>query len=132
MTKPGKEDHNLLRARTVLLVDESDNCRIPTKWFLTNFGFTVDTARSAEEALLLFNPKHHDIVVTGDSMPAMNGIEMAHIIKLRSPGTPVVMFGSAEPRDRACLDAVVLRPSQPLALRDAIESLIAARKVSSY
>src|SRR5207253_6753402 len=73
--------------KTILLVDDVDACRVATKWFLSNFGFGVDSARNAEEALALFNPELHDVVVTDHSMPGMTGAEMAHIIKLRSPST---------------------------------------------
>ena len=49
--------------RTILLVDDRDDCRITTKWFLTNFGYSVDAARSAEEALEVFDPRLHNVVV---------------------------------------------------------------------
>ena len=49
------------RIKTILLVDDGDECRVTTKWFLTNFGYAVDAVRSAEEALALFNPAIHDL-----------------------------------------------------------------------
>ncbi len=74
--------------KTILLVDDLDDCRITTKWLLSNFGFAVESARNAEEALAVFNPAIHDLVLTDNSMPAMSGAELAHIIKMRSPSTP--------------------------------------------
>src|ERR1043166_6693599 len=73
--------------KTILLVDGQDDCRITTKWFLTSFGYAVDSVQGAEQALALFDPKVHDLVVTDNSMSGMTGAEMAHIIKLRSPST---------------------------------------------
>jgi DNA-binding response OmpR family regulator len=49
---------------TVLLVDDTDQTRQLTKWFLNNFGFSVEAARTAEDGLKRFDPKLHDIVVT--------------------------------------------------------------------
>jgi CheY-like chemotaxis protein len=65
-------------------------------------------------------------VVTDNSMPGMSGAEMAHIIKLRSPATPVVMYSGTVPPDQACLDTVILRPSHLLGLKDAIENVLAS------
>lgn len=115
------------RVRTVLLVDDRDESRVTTKWLLTHFGYTVDSVRSAEEALALFDPKLHDFVLTDNTMPGMSGAEMAHIIKLRSPTTPVVMYSGAPPEERSCLDLVVEKPTHFLALKDAVEALLAER-----
>jgi len=114
--------------KTILLVDDLDECRVTTKWFLNNFGYTVESVRSAEEALALFNPTTHDVVVTDNSMPGMSGVEMAHIIKLRSPATPVVMYSGHLPEDKSCLDLVIQRPTHLLTLKEAIDRLLGERK----
>jgi len=121
-------DDPLPGLKTILLVDDSDACRVTTKWFLSNFGYEVDSAGSAEEALALFNPQMHDLVVTDNSMPGMSGAEMAHIIKMRSPGTPVLMYTSNPPEDHSCLDRVIKRPTHLLVLKDAAQALLEARK----
>jgi CheY-like chemotaxis protein len=109
--------------RTILLVDDQTECRVTTKLFLANFGYSVVAAGSAQEALAVFDPNLHDLVVTDNRMPGISGVELAHIIKLRSPSTPIVMFTGQAPADRACLDAVVQRPAHLLALKEAIEKL---------
>ena len=113
--------------KTILLVDDGDDIRVTTKWFLTSFGYAVDAARTAEEALALFNPTIHDLVVTDNVMPGMTGAEMAHVIKLRSPSTPVLMYSGNPPDDRACLDLVIQRPTHLLTLREAVEKLLAEK-----
>lgn len=113
--------------KTILLVDDEDESRITTKWFLANFGFVVDSAPSAEEALALFDPKIHDVVVTDNAMPKMNGAEMAHIIKLRSPATPVLMYTGAVPDDQSCVDLVIQKPAHMLALKEGVDKLLAGR-----
>ena len=113
------------RAKTVLLVDDRDDSRLTTKWFLTYFGYVVDSARNAEEALGVFDPKIHDAVLTDNSMPGMTGAEMAHIIKLRSPSTPVIMHTGMLPEDRSCLDFVVQKPVHLLEIKEALDKLLA-------
>jgi CheY-like chemotaxis protein len=113
--------------KTILLVDDVDEFRVTTKWFLSNFGFAVESARSAEEALARFNPKIHDVVVTDNSMSGMSGAEMAHVIKLRSPSTPVLMYTGLAPDDQSCVDLVIQRPAHMLALKEGVDKLLAER-----
>lgn len=119
------------RTKTLLLVDDTDASRVPTKWLLNNFGYAVDTARNAAECLALFNPAIHDLVVTDNSMPGMSGAEMAHVLKLRSAATPVIMYTGAAPDDQSCVDEVILRGTHILALKQSIERFLAARASSA-
>ena len=127
MTEPMdvKADRPSPQSKTILLVDDQDELRITTKWFLANFGYIVESVRSAEEALAIFDPGIHDLVITDNSMRGMTGAEMAHVIKLRSPATPVLMHTGMPPKDRSCLDAVIQRPAHPLTLKEAAERLLA-------
>lgn len=117
----------LRTVKTILLVDDEGESRITTKWFLTNFGYVVDSASGAEEALALFDPKIHDVVVTDNSMPGMTGAEMAHVIKLRSPSTPVLMYTGLTPEDLSCVDLVIQRPAHMLALKEGVDKLLAGK-----
>lgn len=119
----GSED----QSRTVLLVDDDVDIRILTRFFLNNFGYEVDCANSAVEALARFNPALHDLVLTDNSMPGMTGGEMAHIIKLRSPSTPVVMCSGNPPNDCSSIDVVIKKPTYLLAIKDAIDKLLVAK-----
>jgi len=113
--------------KTILLVDDEDESRIRTKWFLSNFGYLVDSVPSAEGALTVFDPKIHDVVVTDNTMPKMTGVEMAHVIKLRSPSTPVLMYTGLAPDDLSCVDLVIQRPAHMLALKEGVDKLLATR-----
>ena len=113
--------------KTILIVDDRDDCRITTKWFLTNFGYAVESARSAEEALALFDAKIHDLIITDNSMPGMSGAEMAHVIKLRSPSTPIIMYTGSVPEDQSCLDLVVEKPTHLLVLKEAADIILGVR-----
>jgi CheY-like chemotaxis protein len=118
--------------KTILVVDDRDDCRITTKWFLTNFGYAVESARSAEEALALFDAKVHDLVITDNSMPGMSGAEMAHVIKLRSPLTPIIMYTGTVPQDQSCLDLVVEKPTHLLVLKEAADIMLGVKLNSHH
>lgn len=113
--------------KTILLVDDKDDSLIATRWFLTNFGYLVDSAPGAEVALARFDPKIHDLVVTDNSMPGMSGAEMARLIKLRSPSTPVLMYTGLAPEDQSCVDLVIQRPAHMLALKEGVDQLLVRR-----
>jgi CheY-like chemotaxis protein len=72
----------------------------------------------------MFDPKLHDLVLTDNSMPGMSGAEMAHVIKLRSPSTPVLMYTGRPPEDQSCLDLVIQRPTHLLKLKEAVDRLL--------
>jgi CheY-like chemotaxis protein len=129
MTEPKHDlpDKSSPTLKTILLVDDCNDTRLTTKWFLASFGYSIESARSAEEALALFNAKLHDLILTDNSMPGITGAEMAHIIKLRSPSTPVLMYSGMPPADQSCLDAVIQRPTHLLALKEAVDRLLAGR-----
>lgn len=113
--------------RTILLVDDNVDTRLLTKMFLNNFGYEVDSADTASEALARFNPGLHDLVLTDNSMPGMTGGEMAHVIKMRSPSTPVVMCSGNPPNDCSSIDVVIKKPTYLLAIKDAIDRLLGAK-----
>jgi CheY-like chemotaxis protein len=117
--------------RTILIVDDQNDSRIMIKVFLSNFGYTVDTARNAAEALSLFDAKLHDLVVTDNSMPGMSGHEMAHVMKLRSPSTPILMYTGLIPGNQSCLDMVIERPSHLLAVKEAVDKLLGIQDQAS-
>ena len=87
-----------------------------------HFGFVVESARSAEEALAVFDPRIRDLVITDNFMPGLSGVEMAHVIKPRSAGTPFLMYSRHVPEDTSCPDIVVQRPMHLLRIKDAADT----------
>jgi PAS domain S-box-containing protein len=83
---------------TVLLVDDEDLVRASTADMLTDMGYTVVEATSAEEALrLLSDGLRPDLLVTDHLMPGMSGTDLARETCKRMPGTPVLIIsGYAE------------------------------------
>lgn len=112
------------RIRTILLVDDNDDIRVLTKWFFDNVGYVVDTARSAEEALSRFDPKTHDLILTDNSMTGMSGAELAHVVKMRSPSTLIVMFTGNPPSDESCIDTLIPKPASLLDVKEAMDKLL--------
>ena len=116
-----------VRLKSILLVDYYDASRIAIKWFLTYFNFEVHSARTGEEALVLFDPTIHDLIITNNSLPGIDGQELAHVIKMRAPRTPVIVFAGELPTNHNCLDRVIVKPTQLLLLQETVEALLRPR-----
>ncbi len=88
---------------TALLVDDEKFVRLSTADMLTDLGYRVLEAESAEEALRLFEDAPQiDVVITDHLMPGMTGTDLARSIRDRQPNLPVlIVSGYAEVDDIA-------------------------------
>ena len=76
----------------VLLVDDDPRLVSVLSDMLQEEGHQVTSATNGAEALALFDPSAHDVVITDLGMPQMNGWEVAERVKARSPGTAVFIL----------------------------------------
>jgi PAS domain S-box-containing protein len=83
---------------TALLVEDEDVVRMSTADMLAELGYKIAEASSAEEALsLLTRGLRVDVLVTDHLMPGMTGVDLARVVRDRSPETPVLIIsGFAE------------------------------------
>jgi signal transduction histidine kinase/CheY-like chemotaxis protein len=91
-------DTPLMGAGTALLVDDEALVRATTADMLTDMGYTVVEAPSAEAAMKLMaeglRPK---VVITDHLMPGMNGTDLAYAVREARPDLPVlIVSGYAE------------------------------------
>jgi CheY-like chemotaxis protein len=85
----------------IVLVDDSPRLLTVVSDMLRAAGHTVTTSTSGEEALALFDPSMHDVVITDLGMPRMNGWEIAERVKQRSSSTAVFILTGWGERSRA-------------------------------
>lgn len=83
---------------TVLLVDDDQLVRSSTADMLTDMGYEVEEAISAEHALQLMSGGiAFDLLITDHLMPGMTGTDLVSAVRSRSPNVPVlVISGYAE------------------------------------
>jgi PAS domain S-box-containing protein len=80
-------------AGTVLLVDDEDLVRASTAEMLSDLGYTVVEAPSAEVALQrLCNGLHPTLLITDHLMPGMTGTELAGAARRVQPDLPVLVI----------------------------------------
>ena len=97
-------------ATRVLLVDDNPGIRKAAGRFLASRFDVVGSVSDGQSALEAFAKLAPDVVVMDVSMPILNGIEAAHILRKSHPGAKIIFFtvdGSAELR-RAATEAGAL------------------------
>ena len=85
---------------TALLVEDEELVRASTADMLTELGYVVHEAESAEEALALTDRGlRFDLLVTDHLMPGMTGTELAHELRARWPDLPVLVVSGYDDTD---------------------------------
>jgi signal transduction histidine kinase len=103
------------RASRVLLVDDDVRLLGVLSDMLRAGGHQVTTAANGEEALALFDPAAHDVVITDLGMPRMNGWQVAEQVKTQAPATRVFLLtgwgeGVTAPEASKYVDQVLAKP----------------------
>lgn len=83
-------------AHAILLVDDNAHGMVARRRVLTDLGYRVVTACSAQEALQIVaeNEVKFDVVVTDYKMPSMTGVELIAELKRVSPQTRTVLLSA--------------------------------------
>ena len=81
-----KED--LSKTRILIVEDDSPN-RFFLEALVNSLGMSYDSCETGEEAVSLFSPKLHRVILMDIFLPEMNGEEAAEIIRKKSGKTPV-------------------------------------------
>jgi CheY-like chemotaxis protein len=102
--------------KAILFVDDHEVLARLSCEILEMQGYKAVSAYSAKEALEKFDQQDFDILVTDFKMEGMNGVELAHRVRQKSPSTPVIIVTGYGPVDggkdvAACLQKEDLFPA---------------------
>lgn len=117
----------------ILLVEDDDTGRELGCFNLRKAGYQVDTAVDGKEALRIFCPVRHVIVVTDLKMPRVSGMEVLRTVKQRSPATPVILttalgeISLAKEAMKAGAHAIIGKPFDRDQLIGAVQEAISQR-----
>lgn len=79
-------------AARVLLVDDDPRLVAVLSDMLRGEGHAVTTTTNGEEAIEMFDPALHDVVITDLGMPRTTGWEVAERVKAKAPDTSVFLL----------------------------------------
>jgi CheY-like chemotaxis protein len=114
---------------SVLCVDDYETSLAGWCLYLQQMGYSVTTARTAQEALERFSVSPFDLVLLDYSMPDSNGGDVAATMKRMKPDVRILMLsGVADVPESACahVDAFMQKGESPTAVLDKIRELIAS------
>lgn len=110
----------------ILIVEDEPTTSWALAEGLSDDGFTIDTFRSAEEALAWLKSRDSDLVITELRLPGMGGLELARRLRRGPNAQPVIVVtaeGTAETARelrRAGVAEVFPKPFQIDALRRSV------------
>jgi CheY-like chemotaxis protein len=112
---------------TILCVDDYETSLAGWCLYLQNAGYSVTTARTAQEGLERFAVSPVDLVLLDYAMPDTNGDDVAATMRRIKPDVRILMFsGVAEVPEHARLhvDAFLQKGQAPTVVLDKIRELL--------
>jgi CheY-like chemotaxis protein len=83
----------------ILWVDDEIDLLKAHVLYLKEKGFSVHTATNGQDALLMVEEQHFDLIFLDENMPGLSGLDVLSQLKSTMPGVPVVMITKSEEED---------------------------------
>jgi CheY-like chemotaxis protein len=115
--------------QTILCVDDYETSLAGWCLYLQNAGYSVTTARTAQEGLELFATSPVDLVLLDYLMPETNGDDAAATMKRIKPDVRILMFSGVShlpEKARLHVDAFLRKGESPNIVLDKIRELLTA------
>ena len=113
---------------SILCVDDYETSLAGWCLYLQNAGYSVTTARTAQEGLERFAVSPVDLVLLDYAMPESNGGDVAATMKQIKPDVRILMFSGVPhvpEKARLHVDAFLQKGESPTVVLDKIRELLA-------
>src|SRR5689334_14715655 len=120
-----------MNRQSILCVDDYETSLAGWCLFLQNAGYSVTTARTAQEGLELFATSPVDLVLLDYVMPDTNGDDVAATMKRIKPDVRILMFSGVShlpEKARLHVDAFLQKGQPPLVVLNKISELLESNK----
>ena len=122
-----------MNLRSILCVDDYETSLAGWCLYLQKAGFSVTTARSAQEGLERFAVTPVDLVLLDYAMPDGNGDDVAAMMKRIKPDVRILMFSGlphVPESARVHVDAFLRKGQLPSVVLDKIRELLDSGKAA--
>lgn len=116
----------------ILVVDDEPQLRRLIEMSLKNYGYSVSSADSGEEALKFLNAgDDYDLVISDILMTGMTGLELVDRLKQEKPNLPTLLVSGYPQSDKddslqdVCTP-ILMKPFRPIELVDKVEEVLGA------
>ena len=92
MSKMDRREIEARESAQILLVDDDPDLRNMIGILLDQMGLQCTAAESAEEAMLCLENQGYELVIVDKNLPGLSGLQLARIIHLLSPKTPILLI----------------------------------------
>lgn len=112
--------------RRILIVDDTPGILLLMTVTLQRAGYQTENASNGREGLKKFRDGSWDLMVTDLQMPETSGEEMAEVIKIEAPTTPMIMVTGSQNfvRNPGLFDAFFAKPFSSADLVTAVEKAL--------
>lgn len=111
-------------SRFMLSIDDKTVILFSRQKILEAAGYNVSSVSNGEQALSFFSAVLVDLVLLDDSMPGLDGGQVATEMKVRRPRTPIILAHSIENEALPCVDWVFAKGEGPELLLEKILQLL--------
>lgn len=112
----------------ILLVEDDDDGRFLGMLALESYGYEVDIAANATDAIASIEQQLPDLLLTDISMPGLSGAELAWYVQARSPHTKIIavtgVYDSSSFTKESGFSAVVAKPVDWPSLQTTIAKVV--------
>lgn len=113
--------------KAILFVDDHELLARVSCQLLRRQGYNADYAYNANEALAKFERDTFDMLVTDYHMEGMNGLELAKLVRQKSPTLPIIIVTGVAPMEESnAVDAWIGKQDMFPALIDKIGLFLGA------
>lgn len=124
----------MLTNGTILVIDDIPSVRDVVVSFLTRKGYLVYEAEDIEKAMIIFNSRKIDVVITDIVMPHGDGVRLIMDLKTNNPDVKFIAISGAYNKDKF-LDLaksfgaheILCKPFKPAELYDAVEKVLSQK-----
>ncbi|MFH1038241.1 MAG: PAS domain S-box protein [PVC group bacterium] len=123
----------VLKGKSILIVDDEEDLLAIFKKYLTGYGMEVTTVSNGEDGLLLCRKRSYDIILLDYVMPGLSGTGLVRKVKESSPASCImVITGKRLPEEALqelsdCVNGVLRKPLGLLQMGEMLGRLVAGK-----
>ena len=92
----GTAEKTMKVQRHILIVEDDDPIRALFGDLVSALGHRADLASDGTEALAMFDPDRHDVVITDLIMPGLTGLDVIQELRRRRPDTEIIVISGSD------------------------------------